>query len=202
MASKIDGDILFPNLDLLVWKVGSYGSFLNNKKVGDMAAKLKWPIILTDKDIKQAVENGCQYVTDHKTTFGPSAVPVTYTGFLKNDKFNGPGVCTFEEKVFDANWVDGALNGLSSCFWPGVDGKLNEDCQKYEGEYKNNQKHGQGYYQYKDGARYTGNWTDGKRHGMGAKYEVNGDYYIGNWVMGYREGKGAKNEDNGAWYSG
>ena len=58
MANKINGDILFPNLDLLTWKVGSYGGFLDNKKVGDVAAHLKFPVILTDKDVKWAAENG------------------------------------------------------------------------------------------------------------------------------------------------
>ena len=66
MANKINGDILFPNFDLLTWKVGSYGGFLDNKKVGDVAAHIKFPVILTDKDVKWAAENGCRYVTDLK----------------------------------------------------------------------------------------------------------------------------------------
>ena len=154
MANKINGDILFPNFDLLTWKVGSYGGFLDNKKVGDVATHLKFPVILTDKDVKWAAENGCRYVTDLKLPSGSD-----YTGFVNAaDEPHGPGVKTlkFSGQVQDFNWVNGETEGLGIIFFPNADGTLNEDSQRYEGQYKDGKRHGHGYFVYEDGGRYFG----------------------------------------------
>ena len=37
------------------------------------------------------------------------------------------------------------------------------DGEKYEGEYKEGKRHGQGSYDYSDGERYEGEWKDDKR---------------------------------------
>ena len=36
------------------------------------------------------------------------------------------------------------------------------DGRKYEGEYRNDLKHGEGKFYYKDGQVYNGGWIDGK----------------------------------------
>ena len=41
------------------------------------------------------------------------------------------------------------------------------DGDKYEGEFKDGKKHGQGTYKYKDGMIYVGEWKKGKKHGQG-----------------------------------
>ena len=38
---------------------------------------------------------------------------------------------------------------------------------KYEGEYVNDVKHGQGKYTYPNGDVYIGEWKEGVRHGKG-----------------------------------
>ena len=51
------------------------------------------------------------------------------------------------------------------CFWPNADGTLNEDSERYEGQYKDGKKRGHGYYIFPDGGRYFGEWSCNKKHG-------------------------------------
>ena len=52
---------------------------------------------------------------------------------------------------------------------------LQETGAKYEGEYVNDLKEGQGKYTYGNGDIYKGQWKAGKRHGKGAyTYKENG----------------------------
>jgi len=41
------------------------------------------------------------------------------------------------------------------------------DGRRYEGEYKEDKKHGFGIYQWADGRVYIGFWCRGKQHGLG-----------------------------------
>ena len=41
------------------------------------------------------------------------------------------------------------------------------DGRKYEGEYKDDKKHGYGVYIWADGRQYDGYWWKGKQHGVG-----------------------------------
>ena len=45
---------------------------------------------------------------------------------------------------------------------------------KYEGDYDNDLKHGQGVYTYPNGDVYEGEWKEGLRHGSG-KYTYKED---------------------------
>ena len=42
-----------------------------------------------------------------------------------------------------------------------------ESGAKYDGQYENDLKNGQGKYTYGNGDVYKGQWKDGKRHGQG-----------------------------------
>jgi hypothetical protein len=42
-----------------------------------------------------------------------------------------------------------------------------EDGSKYEGQWKNDKRHGKGKYTFKNGGYYDGEWADGKRQGQG-----------------------------------
>ena len=54
-----------------------------------------------------------------------------------------------------------------------------ETGAKYEGEYVNDLKEGQGKYTYGNGDVYKGQWKAGKRHGKGAyTYKENGGWYV------------------------
>ena len=66
---------------------------------------------------------------------------------------------------------------------------------KYVGEWKDGNKHGQGTYTYADGDKYVGEFKDGKRHGQGTLYylannQFKGDIYIGEFKDGKWHGQG------------
>jgi len=74
----------------------------------------------------------------------------------------------------------------------GPEGGLN-DYDRYEGEWKNGQRHGQGVCSYSSPtATYKGEWKDDMYHGQGT---LTGDYgysYTGEWKNGKRHGKGTE----------
>ena len=62
----------------------------------------------------------------------------------------------------------------------------------YEGEWKDDKKHGQGKVTYSDGAVYEGEWKDGERHGQGkVTYSGGkGKVYEGEWKHDKKHGQG------------
>jgi len=89
-----------------------------------------------------------------------------------------------------------------------------DNGDRYEGNWRNNQKHGYGIMRWKSGDVYQGNWVDDKRqderaiymysyglvyeggyendcrHGQGCLMWPDGERYIGTWNKGARVGKG------------
>ena len=51
----------------------------------------------------------------------------------------------------------------------------------YIGDWRDNNYHGYGTLQYKDGYKYQGQFIDGKQHGFGVYYYAHGDRYEGEW---------------------
>ncbi len=58
----------------------------------------------------------------------------------------------------------------------------------YEGECKDDVRHGKGTYYYANGKRYTGEFKNGLRHGEGTYYLPNGDYQKGKYALGKEQG--------------
>lgn len=54
----------------------------------------------------------------------------------------------------------------------------------YQGEYKQNKRHGHGRYTYADGSYYEGEWFNHKKHGIGKEVSVNGIITEGEWKDG------------------
>lgn len=79
---------------------------------------------------------------------------------------------------------------------------------KYEGEYKNDLKHGQGRMTYKNsGIIYDGSWIKGKREGKGSLYKIQPDgervlIYSGLYKNGKPHGFGKKVSKSGNVYEG
>ena len=72
----------------------------------------------------------------------------------------------------------------------------------YKGGWKDNKKHGQGKYERKDRSVYEGEWLDGKRHGKG-KYTRTKEYvYHGQWKDDKRNGLGKVIREDGSSYEG
>ena len=78
---------------------------------------------------------------------------------------------------------------------------------EYVGEFKNDQRYGQGtYYSLADnefkGDKYVGEWKDNKMHGQGTYTYANGDKYVGEYKDNKTNGHGTYYHNNGNKYVG
>ena len=74
------------------------------------------------------------------------------------------------------------IKGKAPYFWDNGD--------KYEGDYKDNKKHGFGSYFYANGEKYEGEWFDDLKNGLGKMYFINGDVYRGTFLNDKKHGFG------------
>ena len=70
----------------------------------------------------------------------------------------------------------------------------------YEGDLKNNKRHGKGRYTWKDGNWYEGDWVDDLKEGTGKFCWTTGDNYEGEYRKDKRDGVGIKVYTNGDRY--
>ena len=73
-----------------------------------------------------------------------------------------------------------------NCFGTFIDA----DGDKYVGEWKDDELHGQGTYTFASGDKYVGEWKDGLPNGQGTYTYADGDKYVGEWKDGKRQGQG------------
>ena len=74
---------------------------------------------------------------------------------------------------------------------------------KYVGEWKDGDLHGQGTYTWASSeSKYVGGFKDGKRHGQGTYTYANGDKYVGEFKNNKRHGQGTNTFANGDKYVG
>ena len=108
------------------------------------------------------------------------------------------------------------LVGCTSGVYAGekLDGKRHQgimaysDGAKYEGEWKDGKRHGQGTLTWSDGSSYVGEWNNGKKHDQGTYTWSDGrklDYwnlsrntYEGEW----NNGQGTLTFSDGTWCQG
>ena len=100
-----------------------------------------------------------------------------YIGEFANNQFNGHGTIHYNINEF----LDD-------------DGDILEEFSgehlAYEGDWRNNVKHGRGELTFLDGTTYIGNFEFDEMHGMGKIFYQNGDYYIGEFKLGLQHGRG------------
>jgi hypothetical protein len=60
----------------------------------------------------------------------------------------------------------------------------------YDGEWKDNKRHGQGVWTRPDGTRYAGEWENDKPNGQGILTNPDGSMFAGEWGAGKRNGRG------------
>ena len=61
-----------------------------------------------------------------------------------------------------------------------------QDGRRYEGQYKDDKKHGFGIYTWADLREYQGMWFRGKQHGLGVYFVPGSDHKYGLWEDGKR----------------
>lgn len=76
------------------------------------------------------------------------------------------------------------------------------DCTAYEGEYRKEKRHGNGWSKYKDGSVYDGEWRSDLRHGFGLMSYPDGSTYEGEWKNSLKHGYGVYIYSNGDKYEG
>ncbi|MEM6633036.1 MAG: hypothetical protein AAF694_25420 [Bacteroidota bacterium] len=67
---------------------------------------------------------------------------------------------------------------------------LYSNGNRYEGEWKANERHGKGTFYWSDGEYYVGNYYQNERQGQGNYYWPNGDKFTGLWQHDKRNGIG------------
>jgi hypothetical protein len=76
------------------------------------------------------------------------------------------------------------------------------DGTVYAGEWKNDKPDGQGTLTRPDGLKYTGGWREGKRSGHGIWSHPGGASYSGDWLEGKKHGQGTNISSDGKKYVG
>jgi len=76
------------------------------------------------------------------------------------------------------------------------------DGGKYEGNWENDMRNGYGVNTWANGDRYAGIWKDNKKHGRGKFVYANGGKYVGEWECDKRNGEGVNTWPNGNQYDG
>jgi len=77
-----------------------------------------------------------------------------------------------------------------------------DDGERYFGEWRDNQRTGQGTSTYPSGNTFVGEYRNGRRNGQGTFTWTNGDRYVGGYINGQRNGQGTLTFANGERYEG
>ena len=64
-------------------------------------------------------------------------------------------------------------------------GKGEFEGNQYDGEFKDDKKHGQGTHTWANGDKYVGEWKDDKRHGQGTSTYADGSKNVGEYRYGF-----------------
>uniref|UniRef100_A0A7S0FG56 MORN repeat-containing protein n=1 Tax=Pyrodinium bahamense TaxID=73915 RepID=A0A7S0FG56_9DINO len=73
-------------------------------------------------------------------------------------------------------FLEGAFSGHGRMQWQHPRGPM-----VYEGQYRNDKKHGEGRFTWPSGKAYEGQWASGQRHGVGVDVNPGGAKCLGIW---------------------
>lgn len=120
-----------------------------------------------------------------------------YQGEWERGRMHGKGVFYYESEGGISD--DGKGKKKSSA----VSGTGADDVQsRYEGDFRENLRHGNGIYVLQDGSVYEGTWREGMMHGRGVFNWSDGSVYEGEWKDGRRHGAGVLRASDGFSYDG
>lgn len=92
--------------------------------------------------------------------------------------------------TYTGNFIQGKKSGQGKLDY--VNSKTKETEWFYEGEWKEDKKHGFGTLEWKNGSKFQGFFKEDQRTGHGQMTWINGDFYDGMWLNGKMHGKGKK----------
>jgi hypothetical protein len=116
----------------------------------------------------------------------------SYEGDCLNGFANGFGTAK-GIYTYIGDFVDGKKEGK---------GKYTYFDGYYEGDWKNDVRHGIGKLVLLRGDVYEGNWVNGSMTGEGKHIKFEGGVYVGDFVNGVKTGKGKYTSSNGGVYEG
>jgi hypothetical protein len=97
----------------------------------------------------------------------------------KGTQINARQVCGIETfpngDVYEGSYVDGKFSGIG-LLYNNVNGRY-----RYEGNFKNGKRHGQGKEEYITGGQYEGYFREGLKHGEGKLTFADASYYMGDF---------------------
>ena len=127
---------------------------------------------------------------------------------LGSPQSEGSGHIFWDNCIGTYNWTKGDFKGAQyEGEWKddkkhGQGTYTSAEGEKYVGEYKNDKMHGQGTYTFADGDKYIGGFKDDKKHGQGTYTSAEGEKYVGEYKNDKMHGQGTLTLTEGDKYVG
>ena len=119
-----------------------------------------------------------------------------YKGDIKNFKKEGIGIEKTNEFHYEGEFHNDSKHGKGKIIF------YNNSSESYEGDFKNGEITGQGFYTWKNKHTYLGEFLCGKMHGKGLYKWPDGNQYEGEYIYGIKEGFGEFKWADGRVYKG
>lgn len=106
----------------------------------------------------------------------------TYQGQWKDGEHHGQGQQTWDDgRVFVGQFRRGLFHGQGRMEWTIRSGTYKGMTMCYEGEYREDKRHGHGKFVWANGKSYEGQWAEGRREGRGLYTDARGKAREGIW---------------------
>ena len=119
-----------------------------------------------------------------------------YKGDIRNFKKEGRGIEKTNEFHYEGEFHNDSKHGKGKIIF------YNNSSESYEGDFKNGEITGQGFYTWKNKHTYLGEFLCGKMHGKGLYKWPDGNQYEGEYIYGIKEGFGEFKWADGRVYKG